>query len=175
MKKLNLLLLMGLCLALIPAMTLAGDGVGACFVFGGEPVSSEGSSVPLDPDGGFAFVGCADGFTEAECESVDELVEYWEGATCDDLADEFSFSWDGSCDANIPPYGDVCIELSSELGVDGSELLCEEDVSGTFSAGVGCEGAPVPTTPPLGLAALMLLLLAGAVFLLTKRGARTAV
>lgn len=166
MRKLNLFLLVAVSVALMPAGAWAG-GTGACYVIVGEPTLG-GSSVPLDAGGVFELAGCSDGFTFEECNSVDELTEFLEGVTCDDVAAKGGIMWDGSCDASIDPVGSICIELWTAQGGLATEAICVNDIGGDYSAGVAC-GAPVPTIPPVGLAALMLLLLAGALFFMAKR------
>lgn len=174
MRKLNLLLIVVFCVALLPAMAMAGNGnTGACFVVGDQPVwPSSGTEAP---DGKFNLAGCADGFTLEECSSVDELVEFWEGATCEDVADKGEIDWDGSCEASIAPVGTTCIQLWTGIGGAATEALCINDIGGTWFDDLECGGVPVPTMPPVGLAALMLLLLAGALLFLTKKASSPAV
>ena len=175
MRKLNLVLFVGLVVALIPAVAWAGGGTGACFVVSGAPALG-GSSVPLDATGDFVLAGCADGFTFEQCNSVDELVEFWEGASCADVAAKGGFSWQGSCQSSIDPVGGVCIQLWTVQGAQATQGLCVGDIGGEWFNDLECGGIPVPTMPPVGLAAMMLLLLAGALLYLTKRsGARTPV
>lgn len=168
MKRLNLVVVVGCCVALVPAMTLAGNGqTGACFVFDAEPVWPASGAVA--PDGGFELGGCADGFTQQECESVSVLVDFAGGATCADVAAKAGITWQGSCDATIPPVGDVCVELWTFLGGKATGALCINDIGGSYAPGVACAGGPVPTIPGIGLAAMALLMLAGALFFLAKR------
>lgn len=167
MGKLKLSILVAFSLLSSPALLSAGqDPVGACFVVGdfadvfGEAAATEGK---------FNLAGCADGLTEAECTSVDVLTEFWEGATCADVADKGGFDWDGSCLAGIPPLGDLCVVLWTELGPPVTQGLCEKDLGGTWFNDLEC-GAPVPTMPGFGLAVMALLILGGALILLTMRG-----
>ena len=153
---------------------MAGNGdIGACFVVGDLPVWPVGESA--DPEGKFSFAGCADGFTLAECSSIDELVEFAEGATCADLAAEGQFTWDGSCEADVTFFDEVCVQLWSASGTQASQALCAQELGGEWSNDTVCGGVPVPTLPPVGLAALMLLLLAGALLFLTKKASSPAV
>jgi hypothetical protein len=172
MRKRNLFLLVAICVALVPAGAWAG-GTGACFVVTSTETWPAGDAAT--PDGQpFNLAGCANGFTQEECTAVDSLVEFWEGATCDDVAGKGGFKWDGSCDASVDPIGSVCLELWTAQGGLATEALCVNEIGGDYSAGAAC-GAPVPTMPPLGLAALMLLMLAGALFFMAKRSPQTTV
>lgn len=168
MKKLTLCMLVVLCVVLLPAAAQAGDGqvTGACYSVESEPVA---------PEGGVGFAGCADGFTEQECDAGGKILTVFApGVTCEAVADDFELSWDGVCEANVAPFGDVCINLYSFQGPGASGLFCNETVGGSWTAGGSC-GAPVPTMPPVGLAAMMLLLLGGALLFLTKRASSPAV
>lgn len=166
MKKLNIPILMGLCVLLVPVAALAGNGdTGACYVVEGLPAFPQS----LDPEGKFALAGCADGLTQAECDSVDELTLWAEGATCADLALKGGFDWEGSCAADIPPLGNLCILLWTDIGGSFTEGLCENDIGGTWFDDPTC-GAPVPTMPGFGMAAMVLLMMSGALILLTLRG-----
>jgi len=167
MRKLNLFVLVGLCVALVPGVALAGNGgTGACFVVSLFDIwDGEGAL----PEGKFELAGCADGFTEQECTSVDELTEFWEGATCEDVAAKGGFDWDGSCVADFDPLGEVCVVLWTEPGGTFTQALCVDDIGGEWSPGVDC-GIPVPIMPGFGMAALALLILAGALIILTVRG-----
>lgn len=167
MRRLSLSILLALGAVLVPAVGFAGNGdTGACYVVGdlesvfGDPGTSEGK---------FNLAGCAEGLTEAECTSVDQLTEFWESATCADVAEEYGFDWEGSCQADIPPLGDLCIVLWTELGGAATQALCENEIGGTWFNDLEC-GAPVPTMPGFGLAAMAMLMLGGALLLLTMRG-----
>ena len=118
------------------------------------------------------MAGCTEELDEQECDSIDELTNFSPGATCADIADEGGITWDGSCDASIDPAGDFCVELWTAKGGAGSEAICGDlgGGGGGFSAGVSCQGAPVPTMPGLGLAAMAFLILAGALIILTLKG-----
>jgi hypothetical protein len=174
MRKLNLFLLIGVGVALMPAVGWAGAGTGACFVVTGEPALG-GSSMPLDAAGGFNLAGCADGFTLEQCSSVDELTEFLQGVTCADVAEKGGISWQGSCQASIEPVGGVCIQLWTVQGAQATQGLCLGDIGGEWFTDLECGGTPVPTMPPVGLAALMLLMLAGALFFMAKRSPLTSV
>ena len=95
--------------------------------------------------------------------------------SCADVAGKGGFDWNGSCDSTISPVGDVCIQLWSILGDQAAQGLCTQDIGGQWYTDLECGGTPVPTMPPLGLAALMLLMLAGALFFMAKRSPQTTV
>jgi hypothetical protein len=167
MRMRNLLLLVAICVVLMPAGAWAG-GTGACYVVTSAPTWPGGDAAT--PDGqAFDLAGCADGFTQEECSSVDTLVEFAEGFTCADVALKGGFDWNGSCSSTIDPVGDVCIQLWSILGAQSAQGLCVQDIGGQWYTDLECGGTPVPTMPPAGLAALMMLMLAGALFFMAKR------
>jgi len=165
MRKLNILIVLGLCAVLLPAVASAGDVTGACYVVEGITALSEDAT----PEGKFAFAGCADDFTEEECSSIDELTQFAAGATCADLAQKGGFDWDGSCLADIDPLGNICIQLWTEIDPEFTQELCENDIGGVWSDDLTC-GAPVPTMPGFGMAFMALVILGGALILLTVRG-----
>lgn len=166
MRKLTLSMVAVLCIVLLPAAAQAGNGevTGACFAVEVEPV---------EPAGVVGFAGCADGFTALQCAAVGEiLTEFAPGETCEGVAGEGGWSWDGSCEFTYSSFGDVCAQLYSVQGPITSAGFCANDVAGSWTDGGTC-GAPVPTMPPVGLAALMLLMLAGALFFMAKKSPQT--
>ena len=170
LRKLNLLLFAVLSVALLPTVAEAGDGVvtGACYVVSGEGGGTWPAGDAGLPDGAVATIaGCADGFTEAQCSSVDELVLFSPGSTCADLANTFEFDWNGSCSAAIDPVGDVCILLWTAQGPVATAAVCENEIGGSWFTDLECGGTPVPTVPPVGLAALAMLMLAAALVVLS--------
>ena len=166
MGNLKSALFLGLGVVLLPGLVLAGQGAtGACFFVGDVADVFED---PSSGNGKFSVAACADGLTEDECTSVSILTEFWEGATCEDVADKGSIMWDGSCQADIPPLGDLCVVLWTEFGVTATQGLCENDLGGTWYLDLEC-GAAVPAMPPIGLGVMAMLILGGALLLLTLR------
>ena len=166
MRKLNVLMILALCVGLVPAVASAGEDVGACYVVAAPTsIFTDGAT-----EGEETLAGCADGFTEEECTSVDELTSFWPNGTCEDVADEYNLDWDGSCAADIDPIGDMCIVLWTSIGGPATQALCENDIGGVWFDDLVCGGAPVPTMPGIGMAAMVVLLLGGALVLLTIRG-----
>ena len=179
MRKQILWVVIGLVVAgLAPTVAVAGNGFGSCVA-----VLAEGK--PDTAPEGFGEVAylCADSFGEEDCdffcgeESFTEgdtglfLVDcIWESnSTCDDM----KVSWDGSCqfgDQLPPPLGGLCVLISENLPNWTSEEICEfGKIDGTWDQGGTC-GAPVPTLPKVGQAALMIVLMFGALVILNISG-----
>ena len=168
MKKVNVFGLVVLALMLLPAVASAGNGTGACYSFGG-PV------LPQSPLGEEDFTAlCLDNITQAECE--EQLFgpdSNWDpGITCDQL----KVPWDGSCLFDFQgTIGLGCIYLYYEDEPALAQLICEGKAGGQFFDDPAACGVPTPTLPGFGMAALALLMLGGALVLLTMKGsARTA-
>jgi hypothetical protein len=168
MSKSGVPILVVLAMMLLPSVALAGNGTGACFSFGG-PVLAQS---PLGEDG-FNVV-CLDDVTPEECTDLNLGADSeWEsGLTCDLL----KVNWDGSCLFDFGgTVGFGCIYLYYEDDPDYSQLICEEKAGGQFFDDPAACGIPTPTMPGFGMAALALLLLGGALALLTMKGsAKTA-
>jgi hypothetical protein len=160
MKKLNLLVLLGACVLLAPAMASAGNGsTGACLLQSPDAAGS------LFPDGKFFGAICVDGTTEFECLEVGGGVEWFENDTCEEL--DVPWTWEGSCQANVPPLGDQCYIL----WIDGDgEEACGSQEGTWYEDDLTCGAAPVPAMPPAGMALMILMIMGGALVLLTIRG-----
>lgn len=166
MGKLKLTVLLGIVSMAISGVAFAGQPpVGACWVAGDVSSIFDDSS---NGEGKFGLAGCTEGLTEDECTSASVLTEFLENGTCDDVSSLLQIMWDGSCDADIPPLGDLCVVLWTELGAVASQGLCENDLGGTWFDDLEC-GAPVPAMPPVAMGVMAMLILGGALLLLTLR------
>jgi len=181
MKKQILWVAIGLIVAaLAPAVAVAGGETGACMAVLQE---FDPSSAPE----GFeeaAYI-CADGFSEGDCnlfcgenaapEGGLFLVDcVWASdLTCEDLTEDTGEPWEGSCvlsDQNPPPFGGLCVLISENLPSWDSEEICEfAKLDGNWEEGGVC-GAPVPTMPKTGQAALIIVLMFGALVILNFSG-----
>lgn len=180
MKKLILLVTIGLVvIALAPAVAVAGDELGACLVILAE------DDPKREPEGGQGngFV-CADDFSNDQCESFCGetaspegflLVvgcEWFGGLTCDDegLLSKIGEPWEGACELDDKiPGGGFCALISEDLPGWTSAEICETGGGEWQGDGSVC-GAPVPTLPRSGQAALMLILMLGALVILNVSG-----
>lgn len=164
LRKLNLLLFAVLCVVLLPAVASAGLSTGACWVYD----AGQKGEFP-------ALAACTEDFTEEDCNEVSVLVNFSPGATCAQMAGELQIEWNGSCLADFVPADEVCVQLWSAVGAEGAQGLCAQEINGSWFTDLECGGTPVPTVPPVGLAALAMLMLAAALVVLSLRGAQTAV
>jgi len=115
----------------------------------------------------FEFSLCVDGLTAADClDLCDEDCEFFPGETCAEVGPP----WDGACEADDSPIGPLCALLWTEPNGVTSDELCEEGfILGTW-LGDGSTCQQVPTLPKVGQAALVLILLVGALVILTLQG-----
>lgn len=115
----------------------------------------------------FEAEACVDGVTEDDCAllATDQIDFEWvAGGLCEDFPTE----WDGACDATSD-IGDICVLVDpGGSGFDGFEVC--EAIEGSYR-GDGTTCQPVPTLPGTGRAILALVLLVGALLLLTRRQA----
>lgn len=167
MKRLSVLCLVAMVVVLLPSIALAG-GTGACY-------SLNNPSSPLIPAGEEGFQAlCLNDLTQGECTEVllGEFSEWAEGVTCDEL----KVPWDGSCLFDFGgTVGLDCIYLYYDQDPDFAQLICEGKAGGQFFDDPAACGVPTPTLPGFGMAALALLMLGGALILLTMKGsAKTA-
>ncbi len=147
---------------LMPALAAAGNGeYGACLLQAPDTAT-------LFPDGkGNLGAVCIDGVPELDCLKIATGIEWFEGQTCAEL--EVPWEWEGSCQADVPPLGDQCYIL----WFDGQgDVACLKEGGEWYPDDLTC-GLGVPTVPSAGLAVMGLLLLAGALVLLTFRGSVT--
>lgn len=163
-KKLTLSMMVALCGLLTPMVASAGNGgTGACLIE--APV--EDVAFPQGGQQG-CFAVCVDGLTQEECQFGKGLEEFFEGQTCGEL--DVPWTWEGSCQADAEPFGDQCYVIACD---GDAELVCEKGAAGTFYPGDLTCGLGVPTMPAFGMAAMVLLILSGALVLLTVRGSLT--
>jgi len=126
-------------------------------------------------------VVCAEGLTEQDCalfcpdaaspEGGLEIVECdWDpNVTCEDLSSKIGEPWDGACEVNGTPVGDVCFALWENMTNWSAEEICSDAKGSWLGDGSMC-GAPVPTLPRAGQAALMVILMLGALVILNLSG-----
>jgi len=160
--------------ALAPAVAVAGDP-GACLVVlaEAEPTAPEGGEVAyvctdeLDSIGCDFFCGDA-ASPEGGLGIID--CEWLEGDTCEDVADEIGMPWDGACELDDKiPGGELCALISEELPGWTSEEVCESGNGEWQGNGSTC-GDPVPAMPRAGQAALIVVLMLGALVILNFSG-----
>lgn len=177
MKKRILLAALGLVVvALVPAVAIAGDLGGACVAILGD---ADNISTPEGKEEN-AYL-CADDFTSQECDLfcgpqaspegglflVD--CEWVNGATCEDVAGKIG-AWEGACDTDPQgPAGGVCVLISEDISNWTAEEVCTDYTGGDWEAGGIC-GAPVPAMPRAGQAALVIVLMFGALVILNIAG-----
>lgn len=187
MKKTILWLAVGLMVAVIgPTIAVAGGEAGACVAILAE---TEPDSSPLgDPQGGEVAYVCGDALSFDECDlfcGIETNAPVGEGlflvgcewlvdTSCEELTDKIGESWEGACefdDQLPPPLGGSCFLISEELPNWTSQEICETGKGGGEWQGDGsiC-GAPVPAMPKPGQAALMVVLLLGALVILNVSG-----
>lgn len=175
MKKRILLTAAGLILtALAPATAAAGGNgdTGACLVILAQ-------DEPKAPAGGELGYVCAADLTSPECDSFcgDKVsaegglfvidCDWFDGGTCEDVENETGEPWDGACDLT-QGFG-FCVEIAETLPGWTSQEICEDGGGDWLGDGSTC-GAPVPTLPKAGQAALMVVLLFGALVILNLSG-----
>ena len=160
MTRLNVSILLGLCVVLLPAVASAGSGgTGACLI---EVPGPGATSFPAGKDD---IAVCVDGLSEDVClKGTGGEGEWFEGLTCGEL--DVPWEWEGSCQADVDPFGDQCYVLWAD---GDAELVCVENAGGTWFEDLEC-GIPVPAMPGFGMAVMALLILGGALVLLTIRG-----
>ena len=175
MKKPILLLLVVFALpALVPNVAEAGNGsTGACTV-----VLAPEDKAPGGKEAAFA---CTNSLTFGDCQlfcfgdspeggliAVDCL---WEAdTTCADVELELGVDWDGACDLDFPPpLGLLCAEIADDFisGFTSGEICT--GAGGAWRPGEAC-GAPVPALPKTGRAALIVILMLGALLILNLSG-----
>ena len=182
MRALIQIIAIGMVVAIVaPAVSVAGDegGAGLAVVAEIEPTAT--------PGGGGTEAGyfCADSFSQTDCEFFCgdnaspagglQLVDCdWAfDLTCEDLTDKIGEPWEGSCtldDQGPPPFGDLCLLISENLPNWTAEELCDfGKITGTWVEGGVC-GAPVPAMPKAGQAALIVILMLGALVVLNLSG-----
>lgn len=162
MRRMFILGLVAAAVVLLPSVAVAG-GTGACYAIGNPTLPQS----PLGDDGFQAL--CLDNVTEQECQELELAPEtQWDSnLTCDGL----KVNWDGSCLFDFQgTVGLGCIYLYYENDPDYAELICEKKNGGQFFDDPAACGVPTPTMPGFGMAALALLMLAGALVVLTMKG-----
>ena len=108
-------------------------------------------------------VECIDDVTQDDCEDFCSSCTWDESTDCVEL----EFPWEGSCFFDDTPPGGGCWLWAVEPGDQSAEFHCEETFDGDWSDDLVCGGAPVPTLPRAGQAALVLVLLTGALIVLS--------
>jgi len=146
MRTVQWILLSAVCVVLLPAA--ASGQTGSCLA-------------AIDDDG-LSAAACVDGLTQQDCTILDGS---WDSDTCAQRG-----SWDGAC-LGSSPIGDICALLVIQPNGFTSQDLCEDPdlLNGTW-LGDGSTCQQVPTLPRVGQAALVLILLAGALVILTLNG-----
>ena len=162
MKKLNVSMFLGLCVVMTPAVALAGNGgTGACLLQVPDTADA------FFPDGkGFLGAVCVNGVTEFECLEIADGIEWFEDTTCGEL--EVPWTWEGGCQADVEPFGDQCYVLWFDG--NGEEVCTDQGVGEWFEGDLTCGAAPVPAMPAAGMALMIMLIMGGALVLLTVRG-----
>ncbi len=146
MRAVQLILVSAVCVVLLPAA--ASGQTGSCLA-------------TLEDDGPSA-AACVDGVTQQDCTTLDGV---WGSSTCAQRG-----SWDGAC-IGSSPIGDICALLVIQPNGSTSQDLCEDpDFLDGLWLGDGSTCQQVPTLPKVGQAALVLILLAGALVILTLQG-----
>jgi len=150
MRTVKLILLSTVCMACLPA--LASAQTGACTCLFSVDDGQEGFACTDDADAELCSLLCTDG-----------EWELLEGDTCEDVPDA---PWDGACFFDGPP--ERCwLWWVGPNSVTPQESC--EDVTGEW-LGDGSSCQQVPTLPKVGQAALVLILLVGALVILTRHG-----
>ena len=111
------------------------------------------------------IAACAEGLTQQECTDFFDL-EFIEDQACSGL----DFTWEGACLVTVIDFGEVCFLVDPfQSTFDGFEA-CEILLDGSYQGDGSTCGAPVPALPGAGQAALILVLLIGALVVLNLHG-----
>jgi hypothetical protein len=110
------------------------------------------------------IAACTEDLTEQQCTDFFDF-EFTEEQACTGL----DFSWEGACIVTIPDFGSICFLVDPyQSSFDGYEAC--EFIGGSYQGDGSTCGAPVPTLPAAGRAALILVMLIGALVVLNMHG-----
>ena len=148
LKRLSLIVLVLSSLMLLPGLAMAQPD--ACW---GTPIQ-----------GREEIAACTEDVTQQQCTDFFDF-EFLEGQPCTDL----DFNWVGACIVTVPDFGEVCLLVDPYLSTYDGYEACELFLGGSY-LGDGSTCGSVPTLPRVSRAALVLILLAGALVILTRHG-----
>lgn len=148
LKRLSLIVLVLPSLMLLPGLAMAQPD--ACW---GTP-----------QQGNEQIAACTEDLTMQQCTDLFDF-EFLAGQPCTDL----DFNWTGACIVTVPDFGDFCFLVDPfQSTFDGFEAC--EFLGGSYLGDGSTCGAPVPTLPDAGQAALILVMLIGALVVLNLHG-----
>ena len=110
------------------------------------------------------IAACSEDLTMQQCFDFFDF-EFLSGQPCTDL----EFNWVGACTVTVPDFGDICFLVDPyQSTYDGFESC--EFLGGSYLGDGSTCGAPVPTMPEAGQAALILVMLIAALVALNLHG-----